>query len=84
MDTELAALARNWHDFYAPVLGYLAVTISAAAPLREAPWAPDLKAVALIALLVAGIRNGWDRTVWIVTRSNHRESRDRGDSASQS
>ena len=70
--------------FYAliPVLGYLAATVSAAALLM--PWAPDLMALALIALLVAGIRNAWDMTVWIVTRSNNREWRDRGDSAPQS
>jgi hypothetical protein len=72
--------------FYAliPVLGYLAATVSAAALLMHVPWAPDLMALALIALLVAGIRNAWDMTVWIVTRSNNRESRDHGDSAPQS
>jgi hypothetical protein len=72
--------------FYAliPILGYLAATISSVALLMEAPWAPDLMAVALIALIVAGIRNAWDMTVWVVTRSNNRESRDGGDSASQS
>jgi hypothetical protein len=50
----------------------------------QAPWAPDLMAVALIALLVAGIRNAWDMTVWIVTRSNSPEAPDQGDSARQS
>jgi hypothetical protein len=72
--------------FYAliPVLGYLAATVSAGALLRRAPWAPDLMAVALIALLAAGIRNAWDMTVWIVTRWNNQESRDRSDSAPQS
>jgi len=70
--------------FYAliPVLGYLLATVSAAALLVEAPWAPDLMAVALIALLLAGIRNAWDMTLWIVTRSIDRESQDQGDSAS--
>jgi hypothetical protein len=72
--------------FYAliPVLGYLAATLSAGALLRRAPWAPDLMAVALIALLVAGIRNAWDMTVWIVTRSGNRESPDHSGSAPQS
>jgi len=72
--------------FYAliPVLGYLAATASAGALLMQAPWAPDIMAVALIALLAAGIRNAWDMTVWIVTRSNSRESRDPSDSAHQS
>jgi hypothetical protein len=72
--------------FYAliPILGYLAATISSVALLMEAPWAPDLMAVALIALIVAGIRNAWDMTVGIVMRSNNRESHDGGDSASQS
>ena len=67
-----------------PVLGYLAATVSAAAPLIEVPWAPDLMGLAPIALLVAGIPNVWDMTVWMVTRLNNRESRDRGDSAPQS
>jgi hypothetical protein len=72
--------------FYAliPVVGYLAATASGVALWIQAPWAPDLMAVALIALLVAGIRNAWDMTVWIVTRSNSQESRDHGDSAPQS
>jgi hypothetical protein len=40
--------------FYAliPVLGYLAASVSAVALWMQAPWAPDLMAVALIALLV--------------------------------
>jgi hypothetical protein len=72
--------------FYAliPVLGYLAASVSAVALWMQAPWAPDLMAVALIALLVAGIRNAWDMTVWIVTRSSSPESPDHGDSAHQS
>jgi hypothetical protein len=72
--------------FYAliPVLGYLAATVSAVALWMQAPWAPDLMAVALIALLVAGIRNAWDMTVWIVTRSNSPEAPDHGDWAPQS
>jgi hypothetical protein len=67
-----------------PVLGYLAATVSAAALLMRVPWAPNLMALALMALLVAGTRNAWDRAIWIVTRSNNRDSRDRGDSAPQS
>ena len=51
-------------------MGYLAATVSAAVLLMRLPWAPDLMAVALIALLVAGIRNAWDMTVWFVMRSN--------------
>jgi hypothetical protein len=45
--------------FYAliPVPGYLAATVSAAALLLQVPWASDLMALALIALLAAGIRN---------------------------
>jgi hypothetical protein len=71
--------------FYAliPVLGYPAATISAVALLMEAPSAPDLMAVALIALLVAGIRDTWDMTVWIVMRSNNPEPHG-GGSASHS
>jgi hypothetical protein len=67
-----------------PVLGYLAASVSAVALWMQAPWAPDLMAVALIALLVAGIRNAWDMPVWIVTRSSSPESPDHGDSAHQS
>jgi hypothetical protein len=72
--------------FYAliPVLGYLAATVSAVGLWMQVAWAPDLMAVALIALLAAGIRNAWDMTVWIVTRSNTPDSEDHGDSARQS
>lgn len=72
--------------FYAliPILGYLLATVSAVALLVHKPWAPDLMAAALIALLAAGVRNAWDMTVWIVRRSVNHQSRDRGDSTSQS
>jgi hypothetical protein len=57
--------------FYAlvPVLGYLLVLICAFLLFKEWASGLDLLAAALITLLLAGIRNAWDMTVWIVIRT---------------
>jgi len=55
-----------------PVAGHLLIGVAAWALYARSPSSPELIAVALIVLLVAGIRNAWDMTVWIVTRSPRR------------
>jgi hypothetical protein len=57
--------------FYAaiPVLGHLLVLVSACLLLVQSALSVDVLAAALITLLVAGIRNGWDMTLWIVIRT---------------
>jgi len=57
--------------FYAflPVVGYLLGLISAVALWTQSPWSLELLAAALITLLLAGIRNAWDMTIWIVIRT---------------
>jgi hypothetical protein len=56
--------------FYAliPVLGYLLVFGSAILLLERSQWGLEALAVALITLLLAGLRNAWDMTMWIVIR----------------
>jgi len=57
--------------FYAliPALGYLLVLVSAALLLMQSAASANLIAAALLTLLLAGIRNAWDMTVWIVIRA---------------
>jgi hypothetical protein len=62
-----------WEDrlFYAliPFAGYLLLLASAAFELGERPAdANVLAGVAIIVLIVAGLRNAWDMTVWMTTR----------------
>jgi hypothetical protein len=57
--------------FYAliPVLGYLAVSAAAVLIVLRSPLSVDVIAVAVMTLLVAGIRNAWDMLVFLATRS---------------
>ena len=62
-----------WEDrfFYAliPLFGYLLLLASALAEFDERPdGANVLAGVAIIVLIVAGLRNAWDMTVWMTTR----------------
>ena len=63
----------DWEDraFYAllPVSGYLLLFVSAALEFDERPSAANLAAaIGVIVLIVAGLRNAWDMTVWITSR----------------
>ena len=66
----------DWADrmFYVfiPGLGYALVLVSAVALFEHRRSSAELMAAALIVLLLAGIRNAWDMTVWIITRSQTR------------
>ena len=68
------AVGAAWEDrlFYAliPLLSYLLLLASAIVELDERPSDANwLAATAIIALIVAGLRNAWDMTVWMTTRS---------------
>jgi hypothetical protein len=56
--------------FYAllPTLGYLLVLVAAALMFMRSQIGVDLMAAALLVLLLAGIRNAWDMTLWIVAK----------------
>jgi hypothetical protein len=62
--------------FYAllPVLGYLLILMCVYLLLKQSALGLDLLAAALITLLLAGIRNAWDMTIWIVIRTPVAES----------
>jgi hypothetical protein len=67
------AAGMAWEDrlFYAliPFGGYLLLLGSAALELDDRPAdANVLAGIAIIVLLVAGLRNAWDMTVWMTTR----------------
>jgi hypothetical protein len=55
-----------------PGLGYLLVVVFTVTLFEHQPLSAKLTAAALIVLLLAGIRNAWDMTVWIITRSQTR------------
>jgi hypothetical protein len=57
--------------FYAlvPILGYLLLAIAAVLLLMQAPASVDVIAAGLLTLLLAGIRNAWDMTLWIAIRT---------------
>lgn len=70
------AVGLVWEDrlFYAllPLVGYLVLLASAAAELDEHPEDANILAgIAIIVLIVAGLRNAWDMTVWMTTRGGN-------------
>jgi hypothetical protein len=77
------AAGLDWEDraFYAliPFVGYLAVAASSALELGDRPRAANqLAAIGLMALMAAGLRNGWDMTAWLMTRTTSAPPRDSG------
>jgi hypothetical protein len=68
--------------FYAlvPVLGYGFVLASSLLLLEASEWGLEALAAAVVTLLLAGIRNAWDMTLWIVIRVPVSESRKDGSS----
>lgn len=66
------AAGLAWEDrlFYAmlPLVGYVLLLASAGIELDGRPDAANtLAGVAIIVLIVAGLRNAWDMTVWMTT-----------------
>jgi hypothetical protein len=62
-------LADRMFYVFIPSLGYLLVAAAAIALFEHWLLSAELIAAALLVLLLAGIRNAWDMTVWIITRS---------------
>ncbi len=52
-----------------PALGYLLVLLAAWLLYTQSEFGFDAAAAALVTLLLAGIRNAWDMTLWIVLKS---------------
>jgi hypothetical protein len=63
-------LRRGDRLFYAllPVAGYALVLAASVLLLAGSEWSLEALAAAVITLLLAGIRNAWDMTLWIVIR----------------
>ena len=57
--------------FYAtvPLLGYLLILAAGILLLLDKAWSAEVTAAALVVLMVAGIRNAWDMTTWIMMRT---------------
>jgi hypothetical protein len=62
-------LADRMFYVFIPSLGYLLVAAAPIALFEHWLLSAELIAAALLVLLLAGIRNAWDMTVWIITRS---------------
>lgn len=60
---------RLWYAVV-PVVGYLVMLAAAIRMLRQEPWALESLAIAFAILLVTGIRNAWDLTLFFVTQEN--------------
>jgi hypothetical protein len=58
---------RLWYAF-APALAYVVVTLSGVAFTFGAEAAAPILAAGACLLLLAGIRNAWDMTTWVVLR----------------
>jgi hypothetical protein len=65
-------LADRLFYIFIPSLGYLLVVVSAVTLSEQRPLSAELIGAAVLVLLLAGIRNAWDMTIWIITRSQTR------------
>ncbi|HLJ04948.1 MAG TPA: hypothetical protein VKT26_01685, partial [Acetobacteraceae bacterium] len=77
LDSVRDGLARNidWDDqiWYAglPIIGYLVLSGSGVAEALQIEYAELVLTGAIVLLLIAGIRNAWDITIWAVTRQRN-------------
>jgi hypothetical protein len=62
---ELEWVDHVWYGA-APVGGYAALVAAAVLALMRMPLAVDIVAIAIVLLLIAGIRNAWDMIVFLV------------------
>ncbi len=60
---------RLWYAL-SPIAGHLLVTAASVEMLRRSPVSLEVLGIGLVLLLLAGIRNAWDITLWFVMRSN--------------
>jgi hypothetical protein len=61
---------RTWYAAL-PIMGYLAMVGSGVALALAVEFADMAVAASVAVLLVAGIRNAWDITIWLVTRQRN-------------
>jgi len=61
------AVDRFWYA-QLPIVSYLMIIAAGIGLYRRLVWSLDLVAFALIALLLIGLRNSWDMTLWILDR----------------
>jgi len=59
---------RFWYAL-SPVAGHLLVVVAGIAALLHNEHSLELLAIAILLLLLAGLRNAWDITAWAVTRT---------------
>lgn len=77
LDSVRDGLAKNidWDDqiWYAglPIIGYLVLSGSGVAEALQIEYAELVLTGAIVLLLIAGIRNAWDITIWAVTRQRN-------------
>jgi hypothetical protein len=64
---KIDAIDRLWYARL-PTISYLLVCAAAVGFATRWEGSPNLLAVAVILLLLAGIRNAWDMTIWITER----------------
>jgi hypothetical protein len=65
-------LADRLFYIFIPSFGYLLVAVSAVTLSEQRRLSAELIAAAVLVLLLAGLRNAWDMTIWIITRSQTR------------
>jgi len=61
------AIDRFWYA-QLPIVSYLLILVAGIGLYRHAVISLDMLAFALIALLLIGLRNSWDMTLWILDR----------------
>jgi hypothetical protein len=61
---------RLWYALL-PIAAYVLVIVAGVGILRESAFSLNILAMALIVLLLIGIRNAWDMTIWVM---DHRRS----------
>ena len=59
---------RSWYLF-APLLGYFLILLAGVLVAEHLAIALPVLAFSMVLLLLLGIRNAWDMTVWVVIRS---------------
>jgi len=61
---------RLWYALL-PIATYLLVIVAGVSLWRQSEVGLNLLALALIVLLLIGIRNSWDMTVWVMDHRQH-------------
>jgi hypothetical protein len=64
---EIDVVDRLWYTFL-PIAVYLIITSTGLRLISDQRYSLELLALALVLLLVIGIRNAWDMTVWVIDR----------------